>query len=554
MSQIAVDTYGSKYVHMNRVSDDVKPLRELIKNVATDNEFVKFIGEFTSVTGHACIHSHTEETNTLSSSDHLHSSDGVVKVPGKHMTHKHMSVLQHTPFTVRGMEQLMTAIEGSIPNALSLTLPSANEILVFVLADTDRSSHGEFPHSVPIGYAMKGTSLTTAAFRNMVMEILRACSNKGIYVPCTSYDGQWWQIAVRDAEGNPVTLIELMRDVGNEARRTPKAELVRLLLRKIDEGSIDMQAIREYISCDVPNPADSLPNSSEAEDAVLLPPDILNTIDPSVVDALHEVNTETCHERENAQYLKDVGLSQFDPLENVPDVMDDHKMSLTLFNEDTETDDMTVNHRVMSSHTVDEGVTDKILSNDSDGTAEFQTMQLSNEEYDSQCPSKPAIENQLYNINHDTHLLDKQDFTQMIDSCRRAKGKNIVRDAEELCEMIENSSLHTILNKEQMKALLRPIQTKLQRNGIAVNPNWKKQKLLDIFRTAYWLEPTGTNLDSNTPSKTAAQELNEMKKISLNYVYSKVTYESKMREFKEASIIHDNIPVNINGVARESCE
>ena len=105
-----------------------------------------------------------------------------------------------------------------------------------------------------------------------------------------------------------------------------------------------------------------------------------------------------------------------------------------------------------------------------------------------------------------------------------------------------------------MKALLHPIQTKLQRNGIAVNLNWKKQKLLDIFPTAYGLEPTGTNLDSNTPSKTAAQELNEMKKISLNYVYSKVTYESRMREFKEASIIRDNIPVNINGVARESCE
>ena len=217
------------------------------------------------------------------------------------------------------MEQLMTAIEGSIPNALSLTLPSANEILVFVLADTDRSSHGEYPYSVPICYAMEDTSLTTADFRNMVMETLRACSNKGIYVPCTSYDGQWWQIAVRDAEGNPLTLIELMRDVGNEARRTPKAEIVRLLLRKI-EGSIDMQAIREYISCDVPNPADSSQKSPEAEDAVLLPPDISNTIDPSVVDALHEVNTEICHERENAQYPKNVGLSQFDPLENVPDV------------------------------------------------------------------------------------------------------------------------------------------------------------------------------------------------------------------------------------------
>ena len=240
--------------------------------------------------GHECVHN----TNRYGSSSlqHLSTIHGSVPSPSQHFSHGNESSQFHRPFSVSSMEQLMVPIEESINSTVSLTLPSANENLVFVLGDTDRSCNGELPHAVPIGYALKGSSLTSEAFRSMVIGVLRTCNIKGIYVPCTSYDGQWWQMAARGADGKPLTLIKLMRDLGHEAKRFLKNKMVQLLMLEIYLGMLDMERIKRYSIVDGEN-ADEAPTVTAETDSVIpLPPTVLDSIDSSVIDVIQSLNCD----------------------------------------------------------------------------------------------------------------------------------------------------------------------------------------------------------------------------------------------------------------------
>ena len=137
MQTIAANTYTDKYKRMNTVSEEVKQLRSLIKSFTTDDTFVTYLAEFPSVVGRECHHE-IEESK--------------VKPPGCHMKHNNTKT-QSRSIGVSRLEKICQDTMQFIDNSMSLTLPAANEVLVFVLSDLDRLSSGETPHAVPIGYA-----------------------------------------------------------------------------------------------------------------------------------------------------------------------------------------------------------------------------------------------------------------------------------------------------------------------------------------------------------------------------------------------------------------
>ena len=75
--------------------------------------------------------------------------------------------------------------------AYDLTRKPCIRILGFMLSDCDRRFKDEGYHSIPIAYALKGYSLPTQTMRHMMERVLLECTERGLYVPVCSCDGQW---------------------------------------------------------------------------------------------------------------------------------------------------------------------------------------------------------------------------------------------------------------------------------------------------------------------------------------------------------------------------
>ncbi|CAG2201472.1 DHDH [Mytilus edulis] len=69
--------------------------------------------------------------------------------------------------------------------------------------------------------------MTTDVMRNMVNDILEKCYHGGLYVPVISFDGQWYTIAVRSANNEPLTILQLMKDVYKQARSIKKSDMLK---------------------------------------------------------------------------------------------------------------------------------------------------------------------------------------------------------------------------------------------------------------------------------------------------------------------------------------
>ncbi|VDI84262.1 Hypothetical predicted protein [Mytilus galloprovincialis] len=132
---------------------------------------------------------------------------------------------------LNNMDILFTEIISSLREAFEICRKKASEVLVWLLSDTDRNWNEEIPHSLPIGYAMKGCSLPTSPMRNMHNAILQACYDKDIHIACSCFDSQWVKLATRDASDKPLTLLQLQRDVSEKSRKTSRDVILNELTR-----------------------------------------------------------------------------------------------------------------------------------------------------------------------------------------------------------------------------------------------------------------------------------------------------------------------------------
>jgi hypothetical protein len=138
------------------------------------------------------------------------------------------------PITVLNETEKLTEIDVIMNSAVSavrevheICRKKATEILVWLLSDTDRTWDPEVPHSTPVAYAMAGYSLPVKPMRNMHEDILEHCFQKGMNVVCSSFDGQWLKLATRDSSDRPLTLIQLQRDVYDNASKVSRKEIIK---------------------------------------------------------------------------------------------------------------------------------------------------------------------------------------------------------------------------------------------------------------------------------------------------------------------------------------
>ena len=100
----------------------------------------------------------------------------------------------------------------AIREAHDLERRKANEVLLFLLTDTDRSFQKDKPAAIPVAYALKGRSLKVSTALKMVNDVWNFLKEHDINVLVESYDGQWARLVFRDRNNNPLTLFELQRD------------------------------------------------------------------------------------------------------------------------------------------------------------------------------------------------------------------------------------------------------------------------------------------------------------------------------------------------------
>lgn len=63
----------------------------------------------------------------------------------------------------------------------------------------------------------------------MLEQVHTECHKAGIHIPAVSFDGQWHNIVTRSASGKPLTIYQLQKDVWQEAERTSKSDIIKVL-------------------------------------------------------------------------------------------------------------------------------------------------------------------------------------------------------------------------------------------------------------------------------------------------------------------------------------
>jgi hypothetical protein len=188
-----------------KISDKVIKMKSDIKE---DISKAEFIGEFASVTANSSPRSYKTTDN---------------------MYYKQ----QEDPFTINtfnmSLDSLVQNMHKAIKNineAHTYEKPMASEVLVYLLSDMSRTWHREIGHGMPITYLFKGYSLTMSTARRILDEVMNACSNYNVHVPCTTFDGQFAKLKDVDKYGKPFTLFALQRQVWLEIKKKSKRELL----------------------------------------------------------------------------------------------------------------------------------------------------------------------------------------------------------------------------------------------------------------------------------------------------------------------------------------
>ena len=96
-------------------------------------------------------------------------------------------------------------------DAHNICRDKSSEILLFMLSDSDRMKvDNDATYTHPIAYAMKGYSLKVQTMRDMIQLLRNVLHENKIPILCECFDGQWANLAFKDEEGEPLTLLHLM--------------------------------------------------------------------------------------------------------------------------------------------------------------------------------------------------------------------------------------------------------------------------------------------------------------------------------------------------------
>ncbi|CAG2203301.1 unnamed protein product [Mytilus edulis] len=114
-----------------------------------------------------------------------------------------------------------------VKESYELRREKASEAVVFLLFDLNRNWSKNQLKWAPICWFPKGYSLTSKVMRSIAERVLDECKEQGLHVPSIAFDGQWHTIAFKSVADEPLTRLQLHRDVWKSSEKTPKADIIK---------------------------------------------------------------------------------------------------------------------------------------------------------------------------------------------------------------------------------------------------------------------------------------------------------------------------------------
>ena len=117
--------------------------------------------------------------------------------------------------------------------------------------------------------------------RKMSHDILNACTNHGVHVACTIFDGAFQNLATRGTNGEPLTLIQLSIDLWKDVTKTSRLEIISLLSTVSIEFDVTKQNsqlnvhsnflkwVIEYLHAESRRGPTDLPDKTSSQTAIL---------------------------------------------------------------------------------------------------------------------------------------------------------------------------------------------------------------------------------------------------------------------------------------------
>ena len=121
---------------------------------------------------------------------------------------------------------LLEKVQTLTKESYELQREKASEAMVFLVSDLDRNWSKNPLRWAPVCWFPKGYSLTTETLRNLLEHVQTLCKEAGLHIPAISFDGQWHNVAVRGIDNQPMTLLQLQKDVWRETEKMQKSTIV----------------------------------------------------------------------------------------------------------------------------------------------------------------------------------------------------------------------------------------------------------------------------------------------------------------------------------------
>ena len=127
-----------------------------------------------------------------------------------------------------------------IKDAPHIMQQEATELFAFVARDSEWISFPGIPCHLPLGYALKGSALKISIMRQMIEHVKNTCDNYNIGVQCEIYDGHFLNLILRGESNQPLTKLQLVKDIFNDCKKLSKAKIILFLIAygKVPENSI----------------------------------------------------------------------------------------------------------------------------------------------------------------------------------------------------------------------------------------------------------------------------------------------------------------------------
>ena len=132
-------------------------------------------------------------------------------------------------FRVTCVQMMIKDIVNLYDKFYDLNRQPATEAVVSLCCDLNLKLRDNAIRSAPVCWFPKGYSLDTQTMLKILENVLCVCTSYGLHIPSVSYDGQWHNVCVKDVSGEPLTVLQLQKDVWKRVEHMSKSEILKIL-------------------------------------------------------------------------------------------------------------------------------------------------------------------------------------------------------------------------------------------------------------------------------------------------------------------------------------